>query len=518
LHVETISTDDGKVIVHWTDVDMAELPRFGEVSVALADHPRGQRPLLNVADSLRRIAAAGTGSVRGSVTSDDVLVVSRSADEGDFSRPFLRKDDRIILSKDGTEFAVVQDSVASGRLTVADVPESSAFRMSNATLLETEILEGLMSRDRMLYSVRSVTPAPGRVSQKYVTVRPTLPIGFVAHYQSLPDICMNQGASAGINGGFFANFPEELSLHTVLNDPVGLLVADGHVRFPPSFRRGTFIVSIDGSVHIEVTDLRSFGFQIGGRSFSGAKLRRGPESIPFEVNQASHEGVAVYSSAFGSNSPGGQVVDFVVAGDIVVEVKKGGNAQIPQSGFVLQIADARLADEMLGNLLAAQGANQLEGMLHSDRAKDGIRHAMAAGPVLISNGVNLKPDHFSSDQAVEEFEGGKLAPTRFNTSIDDVRTRTPRSAVGITPESHVLFVTVDDDRRVNTPSEQRRSIGANLSELAGIMKDLGCREALNLDGGGSSTLWMEGEVRNSPSDGFARAIPSALLVVPAAGR
>jgi exopolysaccharide biosynthesis protein len=143
---------------------------------------------------------------------------------------------------------------------------------------------------------------------------------------------------------------------------------------------------------------------------------------------------------------------------------------------------------------------------------------MAAGPVLISDGVSLKPGYFSTDPAVEEFGRGKLAPTRFNASIEDVKTRAPRSAVGVTRERHVLFVTIDDDRRVNMPSGQRRSIGATLSELAGIMKDLGCREALNLDGGGSSTLWAGGEVKNSPSDGFARAIPSALLVVRASGR
>ena len=504
--------------MHWVDVDPVELSGFGEIRVVLADHPRGQRALLNVADSLRRIAAAGAGSVRGSVTRDDVLVVSRSADERSLSQPFLRKDDRTILSGDSAEFAVVQDSVTASKLTATDIPESSAFRIPNATPFETEVLDGLMSRDRMLYSVRSVTPSPGKVSRKYVTVKPTLPIGFAAHYQSLPDICVNQGTSAGINGGFFANFPEELSLHTVFNDPVGLLVVDGHVRFPPSFRRGTFIVSTDGSTHIEIIDLRSFSFLIGGRSFSGAKLWRGSESVPFEVNQASCEGVAVFSSTFGSNSPGGQVVDFAVAGDLVVEVKKGGNARIPQSGFVLQIADARLADEMLRNLLATRGANQLQCKLHSDHAKDGIKHAMAAGPVLISDGVSLKPGYFSTDPAVEEFGRGKLAPTRFNASIEDVKTRAPRSAVGVTRERHVLFVTIDDDRRVNMPSGQRRSIGATLSELAGIMKDLGCREALNLDGGGSSTLWAGGEVKNSPSDGFARAIPSALLVVRASGR
>jgi hypothetical protein len=304
----------------------------------------------------------------------------------------------------------------------------------------------------------------------------------------------------------------------VFNDPVGLLVVDGHVRFPPSFRRGTFIVSADGSAHIEITDLRSFSFQIGGRSFSGAKLRHDPGSIPFEVNKASYDGVAVYSSAFGPNSPGGQVVDFVVAGDLVVEVKKGGSAQIPQSGFVLQIADARMTDEMLRNLLAVRGANRLQCELHLNNATDGIEHAVAAGPVLISDGVTLKPDHFSTHPAVEEFERGKLAPTRFNPSVDDVKTRAPRSAIGITRDRHMLFVTLDDDRRLDIPPGQRRSIGATLLELAGIMKDLGCREALNLDGGGSSTLWMQNEVRNSPSDGFARAIPTALLVVPRTDR
>jgi hypothetical protein len=42
---------------------------------------------------------------------------------------------------------------------------------------------------------------------------------------------------------------------------------------------------------------------------------------------------------------------------------------------------------------------------------------------------------------------------------------------------------------------------------------LGCEQALNLDGGGSSSLWCGGEIRNSPCDGYERPIANCLVVV-----
>ena len=51
------------------------------------------------------------------------------------------------------------------------------------------------------------------------------------------------------------------------------------------------------------------------------------------------------------------------------------------------------------------------------------------------------------------------------------------------------------------------------AELADYMIKLGCEEAMNLDGGGSSTLWAFGAVRNSPSEGEERPAPNALVVV-----
>jgi exopolysaccharide biosynthesis protein len=51
------------------------------------------------------------------------------------------------------------------------------------------------------------------------------------------------------------------------------------------------------------------------------------------------------------------------------------------------------------------------------------------------------------------------------------------------------------------------------SELATYMLSKGCDEAINLDGGGSATLWVYGHVMNNPSEGKERPAANALLVV-----
>jgi len=56
------------------------------------------------------------------------------------------------------------------------------------------------------------------------------------------------------------------------------------------------------------------------------------------------------------------------------------------------------------------------------------------------------------------------------------------------------------------------SAGATLSELADVMLRLGCADAINLDGGGSTTLNLSGLTINRPSEGIERAIANAMLV------
>ena len=51
------------------------------------------------------------------------------------------------------------------------------------------------------------------------------------------------------------------------------------------------------------------------------------------------------------------------------------------------------------------------------------------------------------------------------------------------------------------------------SEASAFMRELGCDEAINMDGGGSSTFWLAGKVVNSPSDGVQRAIGDCLVLM-----
>jgi TolB protein len=82
--------------------------------------------------------------------------------------------------------------------------------------------------------------------------------------------------------------------------------------------------------------------------------------------------------------------------------------------------------------------------------------------------------------------------------------RNPRTAVGINIRGRVLLVTVD--------GRSRTSVGMSLVEEARLMRHLGAVEAMNLDGGGSTTMVVHGIVVNHPSDGRERGVTSSILV------
>ena len=88
-----------------------------------------------------------------------------------------------------------------------------------------------------------------------------------------------------------------------------------------------------------------------------------------------------------------------------------------------------------------------------------------------------------------------------------VCSRNPRTAIGLTADGRVLIVVVD--------GRQGSSSGMSLLELAQFMANrLGAEVAMNLDGGGSSTMAVRGALANHPGDGFERAVSSAVLVFP----
>jgi Phosphodiester glycosidase len=98
-------------------------------------------------------------------------------------------------------------------------------------------------------------------------------------------------------------------------------------------------------------------------------------------------------------------------------------------------------------------------------------------------------------------ENGRLVACTTDCGVQ------PRTGVGVTADGRILLVVVDG-------RQPRWSVGPTAVEFARILRDLGAVTALNLDGGGSSTMVVEGELVNRPSDGRERAISNAILILP----
>jgi len=108
---------------------------------------------------------------------------------------------------------------------------------------------------------------------------------------------------------------------------------------------------------------------------------------------------------------------------------------------------------------------------------DGALHTLSFGPVLIKKG-----------EVVEDFAKVSVDSNFGNRSIQGSN---PRTGIGMISTNHYVFVVVDG-------RTENYSKGMTLSEFADVFADLGCTEAYNLDGGGSSTMYFMGRVVNNP--------------------
>jgi len=84
--------------------------------------------------------------------------------------------------------------------------------------------------------------------------------------------------------------------------------------------------------------------------------------------------------------------------------------------------------------------------------------------------------------------------------------RHPRTGIGVTVEGKILLVTVDG-------RQPGWSVGLRIPAFAKLMKRLGAVSALNLDGGGSTTMWLQGKIKNRVSDASERPVGSSILVL-----
>ena len=127
---------------------------------------------------------------------------------------------------------------------------------------------------------------------------------------------------------------------------------------------------------------------------------------------------------------------------------------------------------------------------------------LQAGPLLVRDGAPV----FRREDDREGFRAGKA---QFDSDITDGRY--PRAALGLA-DGHMFAVACDGRGRFDA--------GLTLEELAALMAALGCSTALNLDGGGSTSLVSGGRLRNRPRGGWerpeigGRPVSTALLFVP----
>jgi len=155
-------------------------------------------------------------------------------------------------------------------------------------------------------------------------------------------------------------------------------------------------------------------------------------------------------------------------------VKDRGNTPISSTNLVLS-----LGPTLARRVATVTAGAQLKISTETLPSLRGVDVAIGGGPALLA--------------------GGKL------TDFQSTAVRHPRSAIGWNKD-FFFFVQVDGRQRDH-------SVGMTLQELAQRMKQMGCEYALNLDGGGSSTIWMLGQIVNSPSQGAERPMGNAILLV-----
>ncbi|MEV8025821.1 phosphodiester glycosidase family protein [Microbacterium sp. NPDC080220] len=122
---------------------------------------------------------------------------------------------------------------------------------------------------------------------------------------------------------------------------------------------------------------------------------------------------------------------------------------------------------------------------------DGVWNTLSFGPALVEDGAVVA--------GIEDVE------VDTNVGNHSIQGEQPRTAVGVIDDNHLVFVVVDG-------RSEGYSRGATLIELAQIMIDLGAETAYNLDGGGSSTMFFDGEVVNQPSNGGERGTSDILYI------
>lgn len=281
---------------------------------------------------------------------------------------------------------------------------------------------------------------------------------------------------AAINADFFSFDPPGVSEGPQVSNGV-LLKSEGHHREALEDRRlvlqPVFAIQQNGRPAATFT------------RFSGS-VNLGDRTVPLAgVNvRARADSAFVYTSFWGNATPlDSAAIELVVQNGVVTVVDSvAAGIRIPEQGQVVVLKGASRTAALglrAGSAISWQG--KLAGL---ERA----REVVGGYPMLLQRG-----------HAVHHDEAG------LRTTFSD--RRHPRAAVGIDRNGRIHIVAVDG-------RQAGYSDGMTLQELGDFLIAHGITDALNLDGGGSTTLVVGGRIVNRPSDANGeRAVSNALLVI-----
>ncbi|MBN1477160.1 phosphodiester glycosidase family protein, partial [Candidatus Sumerlaeota bacterium] len=494
--------------------------------------------------------ATGTSRQSRGKTFPLALLPVRRDPEGPLDDAVLETSAGRIYGHQSIASSVLQTFASAGKL-IHD-PASSRFHFSSDRGVETREREALARlNDVGIFDRFVATPPPTRTFQiaRVVPLRGAASVSDLmcrwGDHRAAARIGELPSPLAGINSLFFLNFPEEFANpHSALNDPVGALVIDGQWHSAPHLRRAALLLTVKGGAKIRTLDWADVVIETpllpktvvpwGGARAAGipaaidtAQCPRGGVRIftPWSVAETEDGVLRIPSFRPGRDRA------FVIVGTEIVEETLTREVAIPHSGWVLVIGRGVPGLDDIPSVLTGEMRRiRLAWRRPTDRRD--IRHAMACGPQLLSAGRPLAANHFercAKRGEPEQFlpwigrgtatQRRGVAPTRLPCDVD--HTRAPRTAVGITSRGEVILTVVDGR------TDPRHSVGLTLREMALLMRGLGCREALNLDGGGSSICFLDHPeakanpllpsvapgVVNRPSDrgGQERVVPLPLL-------
>lgn len=292
-------------------------------------------------------------------------------------------------------------------------------------------------------------------------VRQAIAGGYISYgCRTVSTIAADNGAVAAVNGGYFNTDGQLIGCSRIDGQTAGTIYyARTSLGFMPDGTMKIGTVSYDAEVTLGDVTL----------PVSGVNCPRGEDNL------------TLYNPLYGNTTDTNEFgTEYVIRDGRVVAIGNG-NGRIPRDGMIVSVHGS--SEEAFKDVKVGYRATIKENY-YGELAD--AQNILGAGPELLRNGkinVTSRGEYFPSDIAV-----GKA----------------PRTAVGIKGNGHVLLAVID--------GRQSHSTGTTLAETAELMKMFGAVNAMNLDGGGSSEMVLNGEIINSPSDGRERRVGNGIVV------